>query len=119
MLVLTQTGTNVPLEVKRHFHRDIWTAASTQLRGYASAEGADGYGIYLVFWFGNEAEPTPARPDGVDGPRSARELETMLVDDLAPDLRMRTDVIVFDVSDPNSLVTAGPRRKRTSNRRRG
>jgi hypothetical protein len=114
MLMLTGAGGNLPLEAKRHFHPDIWTAASTQLQGYAAAEGADGRGIYLVFWFGNEASPTPARPDGSDGPRSARELETMLVGDLAPHLCARTDVIVFDVSDPEAPGTAAPRKKRSS-----
>jgi hypothetical protein len=105
MLLLTGAGRDLPVEAKRHFHRDIWTAASTQLQGYAAADGADGRGIYLVFWFGNEASPTPARPDGSDGPRSALELESMLVSDLAPDLRARTDVIVFDVCDPEGSTT--------------
>jgi hypothetical protein len=112
MLMLTSVGRNLPVEAKRHHHPDIWTAASTQLQGYAAAEGADGDGIYLVFWFGNEASPTPARPDGSDGPRSARELENMLVCDLSPDLRARTDVIVFDLSDPKAPRIAAPRKKR-------
>jgi hypothetical protein len=34
MLMLTGAGGNLPVEAKRHFHRDIWTAASTQLHGY-------------------------------------------------------------------------------------
>jgi len=109
MLMLTGACRNLPLEAKRHFHPDIWTAASKQLQGYAAADGADGRGIYFVFWFGNEASPTPARSDGGDGPRSARELESMLVSDLPPGFRARTDVIVFDVSDPEAPETARPR----------
>ncbi len=112
MLMITGAGATLPVEAKRHYHPDILTAASTQLQGYAAAEGAAGGGIYLVFWFGNEASPTPSRPDGRDGPRSARELESMLVNDLAPDLRARTGVIVFDVSDPAAFTTAAPRKKR-------
>jgi hypothetical protein len=112
MLMLTGAGRNLPVEAKRHYHPDIWTAASTQLQGYAAAEGADGHGIYLVFWFGNEPEPTPARPDGSDGPRSARELEALLARDLGPDLGPHTDVIVFDVSDPEAPGTGAPRKKR-------
>jgi hypothetical protein len=38
----------------------------------------------------------------------------MLVGDLAPDLRARTDVFVFDVSDPKAPTTAAPRKKRSS-----
>lgn len=106
MLVLSGAGRNLPIEVKRHFHSAIWTAASTQLQGYSAAEGADGFGIYLVFWFGNNVSPTPVRPDRNDGPRSAQEMQSMLVGDLVPDLRARTDVIVFDVSDPQAPVAS-------------
>jgi hypothetical protein len=113
VLVLTFAGRNLPVEAKRHFHPDIWVAASTQLQGYAADDAADGIGIYLVFWFGNDASPTPARPDGGQGPASANELERMLATDLPPDLRLRTDVIVFDVSNPAAHSGAKPRKKRT------
>jgi hypothetical protein len=100
MLVLTGVGRNLPIEAKRHLHRELWTAASTQLQNYTSDPCADGNGIYLVFWFGDDYQPTPARPDR--GPRatSASELEEMLVHDLPTYLRPRTDVIVFDLSRP-------------------
>lgn len=113
-LFLTYAGRNLPLEAKRHFHPDIWVAASTQLQGYAADEAADGFGVYLIFWFGNDASPTPARPDGGDGPNSAGELEVMLVADLPPELRSRTDVIIFDVSNPDAASGAKPRKRRTS-----
>jgi hypothetical protein len=112
MLILTEAGRNLPVEAKRHFHEDIWNAASTQLQGYTADPGADGFGIYLVFWFGNDANPTPARPGGGLGPISAIELEAMLVSDLAPELRARTDVLVFDVSDPAAAGVKKPRQKR-------
>jgi hypothetical protein len=112
MLVLTGAGRNLPIEAKRHFHADIWVAASTQLQGYAADPGADRFGIYLVFWFGNDASPTPARPCGGDGPASASELEAMLVGDLSQELRARTDVIVFDVSDPEASGRRRPRKRR-------
>ena len=113
MLVLTGAGRNLPVEAKRHFHQDIWNAAATQLQGYAADEGADGFGIYLVFWFGNDATPTPSRIDGSAGPMNADEIERMLVDDLSPELRARTEVIVFDVSRPDAPSSAKPRKKRT------
>lgn len=112
VLILTGAGRNLPIEIKRHFHVDIWVAASTQLQGYTADPGADGFGIYLVFWFGNGASPTPARFDGSAGPTSAGELETMLVADLSPELRARTDVIVFDVSDPEAGNLRKPRQRR-------
>lgn len=114
ILMLTGAGRNLPVEAKRHYNRDIWVAASTQLQGYAADEGADGFGIYLVFWFGNDAVPTPSRPTGENGPMTATELETMLKGGLSPDLLARTDVIVFDVSNPKAPATAKPRKKRKS-----
>jgi hypothetical protein len=114
ILMLTGAGRNLPVESKRHFHPEIWTAAATQLQGYAAAPGADGLGVYLVFWFGNDAHPTPGRPDGQVGPATGAELEAMLVGDLSADLRERTDVIVFDVSDPSASVVKKPRRKRAA-----
>jgi hypothetical protein len=114
LLILTGAGRNLPVEVKRHYHPDIWIAPSTQLLGYTTAEGADGCGIYLVFWFGNETSPTPARSDGTDGPKSADEMESLLVRDRGPDLGSRIDVIVFDVSDLEASGAAAPRKKRRS-----
>lgn len=117
MLVLSQAGRNLPMEVKRHFHPDIWGAASTQLQNYTADPDADGFGIYLVFWFGNDINPTPARHDGSVGPRSASELESMLQRDLLPELRARTDVVVFDVSNPARAALNKPRQRRGSKRR--
>ena len=101
MLLLIGAGRNL-IEAKRDFHPKIWTAASTQLQGYSADEGSDGFGMYLVFWFGNDTTPTPARPDGTDGPRWAIELESILMGDLSPDLSARTDAIVFDLIEPQS-----------------
>jgi hypothetical protein len=114
VLILTGAGRNLPVEAKRHFHPDIWGAAATQLQGYAAAPGADGLGVYLVFWFGNDAFPTPARPDGNAGPTTGAEMEAMLVGDMPADLRARTDVIVFDVSDPSASGVKKPRRKKAA-----
>jgi hypothetical protein len=112
MLILSGAGRNLPIEAKRHFHPDIWVAASTQLQGYATDPGADGLGIYLVFWFGYEVNWTPARPDGGEKPTTAVELEAMLIRDLSQELRARTSVIVFDVSAPDRV----PPRKRQQRR---
>ncbi|WP_199084647.1 hypothetical protein [Bosea sp. ASV33] len=112
VLFVSQAGRNLPLEAKRHYHRKIWTAASTQLQGYAADDGADGFGVYLVFWFGSEVEQAPPRPDGMPGPTSAEELEGMLIADLPSTLKDRTDVVVLDVAKRPSAATA-PSSKRT------
>jgi hypothetical protein len=102
IVILTGAGRNLPVEIKRESHADLWTAASTQLQGYASDEGAGGFGIYLVFWFNTGATRTPARPSGAPRPRTAVELEKMLEADLPLAIRPLTDVMVFDVSDPKA-----------------
>lgn len=101
ILTLSGAGKNLPIEAKRHNNPDLWIAASTQLQGYAADPGADGYGIYLVFWFGLNWGVLPARPDRAAKPTNANDLEQLLISDLTPELRACTDVVVFDVSKPN------------------
>ena len=49
---------NVPVEIKKCSHRDLWSAIRTQLIArYTRDPGAGGHGIYLVFWFGAGAMP--------------------------------------------------------------
>jgi hypothetical protein len=117
MLMLTGAGRNLPIEAKRHLHRDFWVAASTQLQGYAADPGADGLGVYLVFWFGIEKGPTPPRPDGGARPSSATELEAMLISDMPPELAARTEIIVFDVSDPRGAAERSKPRQRRGPKR--
>lgn len=111
MLIATGAGRTLPIEAKRHYHKDLWTAASVQLQGYAGTDKAEGLGILLVFWFG-DVEAVPKRDDG-ESPNSAAELEALLVGDLRSDLAERTDIIVLDVSAPEraSSVSVKPARK--------
>ncbi len=47
-------GFNVPVEIKRSCHTDVWTAVRSQLIAkYTRDPGATGHGIYLVLWFGD------------------------------------------------------------------
>jgi hypothetical protein len=98
VLIVSGAGRNLPIEAKRHYHADLWTAAAGQLQGYAADEGADGRGILLVFWYG-DVEAPPSRAGGAVA-TSAAELEALLIGDLSPELRTTTDVIVLDVSAP-------------------
>ena len=102
MLALCGAGANLPIEVKRHNHKDLWETARTQLRGYANAPGADGLGVLLVLWFGSVLGNTPARPDKQAAPTSAIELEDMLRDDLPEELKDTIEIVVFDVSKAES-----------------
>ncbi len=90
---------NVPIEVKKDSHRDLWSAVRDQLIArYAQDPATDGYGIYLVLWFGEDGPPPPdGRPN-----RSAGELETRLTESLSAAEARRIVVCVIDVGRPRA-----------------
>ena len=89
----------VPVEIKRNRHRDLWSACKNQLiKLYTSALDTDGYGIYLVFWFGKDRMPPP--PSGTR-PTNAKELKKRLKATLSPDQALKISVCVIDVSRPD------------------
>ena len=96
----SEGGFNVPVEIKRSCHRQLWSAIQTQLIAkYTRDPGAEGYGIYLVFWFG-EAEDCRPTPRSGPKPKSAAELEKALLDTLSDHERRKISVCVIDVSKP-------------------
>jgi hypothetical protein len=113
ILLLSHAGKNLPVEAKRHYNRELWTAPVEQLSGYAADENAHGFGIYLVFWFGKEF-PVPARTDRRAQPTTAWELEAMLIDDLPVHLRDKISIVVLDVSRPPEMIAAIARRKKAA-----
>ena len=91
-------GFNVPVEIKKSTHRDLWRAIREQLIAqYTRDPDTDGYGIYLVFWFGAEGCQMP--PSG-KRPTSAHELQERLLDTLSPDEKFKISICVIDVSKP-------------------
>ena len=86
----------VPVEVKKNSHRELWSAMHKQLiKQYVRDPATDGYGIYLVFWFGEEytqAAPSGRRPD------SPQELQERLTATLSHDEARKISVYVIDVS---------------------
>ena len=93
-------GFQVPVEIKRNDHRDLWSALRNQLIAqYTNHPGADGYGIYLVFWFGKEYTQPP--PSG-KRPVSASEFQERLKKEatLSEAEERKISVHVIDVSKP-------------------
>ncbi|NGO53032.1 NACHT domain-containing protein [Allomesorhizobium camelthorni] len=117
VLLLSQAGKNLPIESKRHYNRELWSAPMDQLAGYAADAGADGFGIYLVFWFGAEF-PLPGRSDGKALPPSAEALEMMLLNDIPPRLQDRLAIVVLDVSRPATMVAAQAQRDQKRSKKR-
>ncbi|QQV79254.1 hypothetical protein H5J25_19590 (plasmid) [Sphingomonas aliaeris] len=52
MILLGDGAAAVPIEAKRHWNAELWTAVEDQLVPYCRSAGSNGHGIYLVFWFG-------------------------------------------------------------------
>ena len=95
-------GFNIPVEIKRSCHRELWSAMRTQLIAkYTRDPGADGYGIYLVFWFGG-AEGCRPTPRAGPKPKSATELQEALLDTLSAAERRKISICVIDVSKPEA-----------------
>ena len=93
-------GFNVPVEIKKSCHRDLWSAIKTQLIAkYTRDPGTDGYGIYLVFWFG-DTESCRLTPGAGSPPKSAAEIEKRLRKTLSADERLKISICVIDVSEP-------------------
>lgn len=90
-------GFNVPLELKVESNPGLWRELRGQLMAhYVRDPGAEGYGIYLVFWFGGKNLPVAA--DGGKRPASALELENRLRATLQAVERQFIEVVVLDCS---------------------
>ena len=91
---------DVPVEIKRSCHEDLWTAIQTQLIAkYTRSPGASGCGIYLVFWFGDEDECKPTKYSGWI-PQSTDELRGKLQELVPEDKKNLISICITDVSVP-------------------
>ena len=99
MIVLGDGAASVPIEAKRHWNSELWTAVTNQLLPYCRSAGSNGHGIYLVFWFGT-AWQVPAPPEGRPRPDSATALREQLIGCLPCDVARSISVVVIDLSEP-------------------
>ncbi|MDA8098923.1 MAG: hypothetical protein M0042_04795 [Nitrospiraceae bacterium] len=107
---------NVPIEIKRHYHPDLWTAPVEQLQKlYVRDPGTQGRGIYLVFWFGTKEKNIRKPPMGISQPVTPSELQNALLTVIPEDDRVLIEVIILDCSSsivsPNSLKKSKKKRK--------
>jgi len=78
--------------------RDVWSALRSQLiEHYTGDAEASGYGIYLVFWFGDGKLQAP--PHGVR-PATPAEMERRLTETLLAEETGKIAVMVIDMSQP-------------------
>ena len=89
-------GFAIPIEIKKNRNRQLWRAMSDQLVArYTRDPDSDGYGLYLVLWFGRDGTPVP--PSG-PRPRTPDELRDRLEAGLTDRDRCKVSVVVLDVS---------------------
>ena len=98
-------GFNVPIEIKKNSHRELWRAPQSQLIDrYTTDPATDGYGIYLVLWFGENGRSTIGAPDG-KRPSTPEELQQRLAAQLSAEAARKISVIVLDVTKPGDRPT--------------
>ena len=101
-------GFNVPIEIKKSTPDDLWRAIRDQLIDkYTRDPGCDGYGIYLVFWFGPEPSKRPPSGPVPETPDALRE-QLVASANLSLEERRKISVCVIDVSKPESQSGSMP-----------
>ena len=97
----TFNGFNVPVEIKKNSHRQLWSALRNQLiNRYTTDPSTSGCGIFLVLWFG--ADRTTPPPSG-QRPTTPQELRRRLESQLEPDETRKISVIAIDVTKPGDI----------------
>ena len=93
----------IPVEIKKNSHPKLWSAMRDQLMvQYTRDPATDGYGIYLVLWFGEiDGHRTPPPPSGVR-PDNPEALKARLEEALTPEEARKISVCVIDVSAPSA-----------------
>jgi hypothetical protein len=98
----TLGGITVPLEAKGQWHKDVWTAAASQLDAlYMRDHRCGTKGIYIIFWFGRGApagKRLKGHPDKFEAPETAQQMKDMLLAGLPADRKSDIEIIVLDLT---------------------
>ena len=106
-ITVSYGGINIPIELKKDSHRDLWSAPRKQLIGqYTTDPAADGHGIYVPLWFGLQ-DPKITPPPNGHRPKTPEELQQRLEQDLTPDEARKISVVVLDVTKPGKELAVG------------
>jgi hypothetical protein len=97
-------GLGLPIEAKGQWHQELWRAAESQLGDQQAVDyRAEGYGIYLVYWFGPDSpKRLQGPPRGTMRPTSRIDLEKALGERLIASGRPNLLVKVLDLARPVS-----------------
>ncbi|MBC07891.1 hypothetical protein [Thalassospira sp.] len=84
------------IEVKGQWHRELFSAASTQLdQRYSVHPDAEQQGVYLVLWFGKDVAIADRRRSEI---QSSEQLDSEIIKSMPQELKGRIDVFVIDLS---------------------
>ncbi|MDP2369295.1 hypothetical protein [Rhodoferax sp.] len=104
---------HVPIEIKCEWHPHLWKAVREQLIAkYGRETSSDGYGIYLVFWFG--AKRMPVAGDGGAKPKTPEELRQRLADTVPQELQGKIAVLVVNCEKPAAPPPPKKRKQKVS-----
>jgi len=93
----------IPIEIKKNSHIDLWRGITEQLvPKYTRDPKSDGYGIYLVFWFGTEYVKVVS-PEGCI-PQEPTELKDLLEKRLDPEISKRIQIVIIDVARSGRFI---------------
>ncbi len=89
----------VPIKIRKNQSVDLWRDFYEKLAiNYSGSLKSEGYGIYVVLWFGAKYMRIVAPQGGL--PQVPHELKNALVENLDIDLIRRIHIVVIDVSMP-------------------
>ncbi len=96
----------IPIEIKKNSHVDLWRGITDQLvPKYTRDPKSDGYGIYLVFWFGKEYMKVVSPDGGI--PQEPTELKDLIEKQLDPEISKRIHVAIIDVARSGRFSESG------------
>ncbi len=109
----------MPIEIKGQWHKEVWTAADTQLdRLYTTDWQASDHGIYLVLWFGDQQRGKALKTlgKGRSTPRTADEMQEALTERSLAAQSGRVAIVVIDLTQssatqPSKKAATQPKHK--------
>lgn len=103
-ILVSYNDMKIVIELKRDYHPEVWSSIRDQLDRYYTRDPlCRGYGIFGVFWFGDDKRPqyVPKPPGEEEKPQSADEMEKILNSIIPNDKKHLIKAIVIDVSGPS------------------
>ncbi|MCY4232146.1 MAG: hypothetical protein OXE59_00145 [Bacteroidetes bacterium] len=101
IIISYRNNFSIPIQIALNHQSTVWRSLNEQLVSkFLRDSNCDGYGIYMVFWFGQEYMRVPL-PSGCI-PEQPNELKNLLLEQICPKAKNHIHIIVVDVSPSQS-----------------